>query len=406
MHHVRSYAAAVLCSLVLLAAGGTAAADPASPGSPLVGGFCSEGAAIQSTGASFANNAHQLVFIPAYNSLCDKGSVTYTSTGSGAGKTAALNRTHAFGGSDEPLALDEELAYVLDLGCDPVATPNCSPNPQNRVSPLHHIPIALGAVTVAVNLNSCGIDQEQLNLRGPAIAAVFAGLVTSWNDPLLSAENPALASCGLPIRLAVRADVSGTTYVFKDYLSKRTPLFWAYKQSALNLAWPAEDLGRNTPLRGSGNGGVAAVVKATDGAIGYVELSTAMRNGLTWAKPDGASGVFNSPRTGTAANCDLAALGATPPPSTLLPGWDLVSVTDTPNPLAYSICSVTYALVYNNLHQAYPGMTRAQAQTLVDYLAVAVDDAGQAGLPSYGYGKLPPNLQAEAKAGLASVFYL
>jgi hypothetical protein len=125
--------------------------------------------------------------------------------------------------------------------------------------------------------------------------------------------------------------------------------------------------------------------------------------GLAWAKVDGPHGLFNSPRAGAAANCDLAALGATHPPSTLSPGWEAVSITDSPNPLSYSVCTFTYGLVYNNVRFAGVVATTQQAQTLVDYLGVAVDDLAQAKLPGAGYARLPVNLQAIAKAGLASI---
>lgn len=370
-------------------------------GSPLVGPYCSKGSAINGKGASFANNAHTKVFGPAYAANCGKGTVSYSSTGSGAGKVATRDRTHAFGGSDEPLSADEVATYSADIG-DPAA-----PNPRLRVSPLHHIPIALGAVTVSYNLASCGIGREQISLRSPVISAIFSGVITKWNDALLTAENANLVGCNKSIKLAVRSDVSGTTYVFKDYLSKRNPQWNAYKASQLNQAWPAQDLGLNVPIRGSGNGGVANAIKTTDGAIGYVEYSTAKSNALAWAKVDGASALYNSPAdAGGAANCNEAAIGAAHPASTLSPGWDLVSITDTPNPLAYAICSITYALVYNDLQSAFGGsMSAEQAQTLVDYFGLALEDSTQAKLNANGYAALPVSLQTVGRLGLASIAY-
>lgn len=370
-------------------------------GSPLVGAWCSAGGAITGQGATFANNAHTKVFIPEYTSKCTKGSVTYISSGSGSGKIAARDRTRQWGGSDEPLSTDELVAATLDTG-DPTA-----PAPGLRPSPVHHIPIALGAITVSYNLASCGIGQEKLNLRSPMVAGLFTGLITRWNDPLLTAENPALATCNKAVKLAVRSDGSGTTYAFKDYLSKRNPQFQVYKQNQLNTAWPAQDLGLNTPIRGNGNGGVAAAVKANDGAVGYVEFSTAKSNALTWAKVDGVSGIFNSPAAGAAANCDEAATGATHPPSTLSPGWDAVSITDGPHPDAYAICTFTYALVYNNLQTAFGGtLSQARAQTLVDYFGQALEDSTQAKLNANGYARLPVSMQSVARAGLATIAYV
>lgn len=373
----------------------TAQAAPSGVGSPLVGPFCSSGTSITGQGASFAANAHNQAFIPAYQdaSVCGKGTVSYTGNGSGAGKSAAMNHVGDFSGTDEPLSIDEQAIATGDLNAR-----------QGRVSPIHHIPIALGAVSVPANLGACGIGQEELNLRSQQISQIFMGLVKKWNDPLLTVGNPKLANCTLDVKIAVRSDGSGTTYAFKDFLSKRNPQWNVYKQNQFNTAWPGETLG-NPPLRGKGNPGVASVVATTPGAIGYVDLSTAMGAGLSWAKVDGPHLQFVSPRAGaTAANCDFAALGAPHPASTLSPGWDAVSITDSPNPLAYPICTFTYALVFNNLRLAYgSGYSKDRAQTLVDYFAVAVDDIAQSRLPGIGYGRLPVNVQQVAKAGLASI---
>lgn len=385
-------AAAVVIAIAL--AGSGAGADPLI-GSPLVGEYCTKGSAITGTGATFANNAHQLVFIPAYAADCGKGTVTYTSTGSGAGKTAFMNHTHAFGMSDEPLSTDEIVIGSADAN-----------GLQGRVSPAHHIPLAIGAVTVSYNLTSCGIGQEQLSLRSPSISAIFTGAVTRWNDPLLAVENPKLSTCSKAIKLAVRSDGSGTTYVFKDYLSKRNPHWNVWKQNQLNTQWPSQDLGLNVPMRGTGNGGVAALIKNTDGAIGYVEYSTAKRNLLTWAKVDNAIGQFTEPEKGAAANCQDSAIGATHPVSSMSPGWDAVSITDGVHPTGYAICSFTYALVYNNLKSAFGGaMSATQAQTLVDYLGLALEDGPQSALDAAGYAHLPPTLQAIGRAGLATIAY-
>lgn len=404
----RSGLRAVLIGAAVLGAVTTltpAQASPPTVGSPAFGGFCdNSNAAISGTGATFAANAVNTVFIPAYNATCGKGGVTYSSTGSGAGQAAAVthNASFAWGGSDDPLDAQQWATGTGDLGS---AT---APNPQGRVSPLHHIPVALGAVTVSYNLGSCGIGREAITLRSPQVALIYAGAITKWNDPVLSALNPGLATCNKAIKLVARSDVSGTTFVFKDYLSKRNPAYRAYTSPDRNTLWPAQELGTATVLRGKGNGGVASVVASTDGAIGYVDYSTARNAGLAWALVDGPHGTGVSPATaGGQLNCDLAAVGAPTPPSTLSPSWDQVSITDTPNPLAYPVCSFTYALVYNNLKTAFNGaLTQGQANTLVDFLGIAVDDQGQAGLPAAGYGKLPLPVQAIAKAGLATIAYV
>jgi phosphate transport system substrate-binding protein len=383
--------ALALCALV---AGGTAHAKP-EMGSPLVGTFCSAGGAIIGTGSTLVNNAMSNVFIPAYNTECGKGTIAYTATGSAAGKAAILNRTAAWGGSDDPLGVDEWVSDMADAS-----------GAAGRVSPIHHIPLAIAAVTVDVNLASCGITASNvLKLTSTNIAEIYMGLITKWNDAAITGNNAQLSSCNKAIKLVARGDGSGSTYALKDYLSKRMPAPWnAYKQPALNTAWPAEDLGLASVTRGTGGGGVAAAVKANDGAIGYVDLATAKKNLLTWAKVDSLSTEFNAPNAGAGANCTAAASGAVFPPSTLLPGWDALTMTDTPVSGVYGICTFTYALVYNDLHSAYgASMSTAQAQTLVDFMGLAVSSPVQAKLNAAGYDALPDTLLQIARVGVATI---
>lgn len=380
--------------------------------SALTGALCSASGSITGVGASFAQNAHDKVFRPAYAAACTVpvSTVAYLGGGSGAGKTGFMGHTHMITGSDEPLSLDEQFTGTADaVGL------------QGRVSPAHHIPIALGSITVAVNLTHCGIGtsngaQLNLQLRSQVIGSIFSGLITDWGDDLIALDNPSLETklntCG-PVKPAVRSDGSGTTYAFKDFLSKRNPQFQVYKQNQLNTAWPAEDLGRSI-LRGPGNDGVAGVVDTVPGAIGYVELSEAIRTRapapgktahtpIDFAYVDSPLGEWISPRDGASANCAAAAVGMTHPASTLLPGWDAVSITDAAAPGAYPICTLTYLLVYNNLASAFPSATDAQIQTVSDYLSVALQDGTQGSLAANGYAPLPLSALTVARLGVTSL---
>lgn len=403
-------AVATATAVATFAVPATAGAAPSGAGSPLVGPYCSEGAAIAGSGASFAKNAHEGAFKPAFRDDCglavEAGAdrVTYNSIGSGGGRKAICARSVAFAGSDEPLTDDQKAQFEAG-DCDADGTPE-----SGGPSPIHQIPIAIGAVAVPYNLTACNIGNEQLKLTSPMLSAIFAGEITAWNDPQLTGVNPDLATCTESITRAVRSDVSGTTYVFKDYLSKRNPVTWTeYKDQAKNTEWPAG----SPVLRGNGNGGVASVVADTSGAIGYVELSSARAAkkadgtvvALDWALVDGPDGSFRAPDLdgqARGANCEQAASTAVTPASTLSPGWHAVSITDSV--AGYPICSFTYGLVFNNLDSAYAGtLTSPQAQTLVDYLGVAVDDLGQGRLAAQDFGRLPANIQQIAKAGLASI---
>lgn len=410
-------AVATATAVATFAVPATAGAAPSGAGSPLVGPYCTEGAAIAGSGASFAKNAHEGAFKPAFRDDCPQAvepstgadRVTYNSIGSGGGRKAICARSVAFAGSDEPLT-DAQKAQFEAGDCNGDGTPE-----SGGPSPIHQIPIAIGAVSVPYNLTACNIGSKQLKLTSGMLSAIFAGEIKSWNDPLLTGVNPNLETCTLPVTRAVRSDVSGTTYVFKDYLSKRNPVPWVeYKDQAKNDQWPA---GSSPILRGDGNGGVASVVADNSGAIGYVELSSARAAKkaagtleetvvtLDWALVDGPDGSFRAPDLegqARGANCEQSAAAAVTPASTLSPGWHAVSITDSV--AGYPICSFTYGLVFNNLGSAYAGtLTHPQAQTLVDYLGVAVDDLGQDRLAAQDYGRLPANIQQIAKAGLASV---
>ncbi|MFP5224186.1 MAG: substrate-binding domain-containing protein [Actinomycetota bacterium] len=400
-----------LTSLTLVTGAGNGLAE-----SPLMPGFCTSGGFVEGVGASFAQNLHDKVGIPEFNKACGKGTFKYLGGGSGAGKAAYADHSYLYAGSDEPLSFDEQMAGALDADSG-----------AGRVSPSHHIPIGLGAITVSVNLEDCGIGAGtnglvELNLRSQVIGSIFSGIITDWNDGLIGQDQSdgirsKLSNCGLPITVAVREDVSGTTYAFKDFLSKRNPQFQVYKQNQFNTAWPIEDLG-GTLVRKKKNDGVANLVDTIPGAIGYVELAEASRvraaggssspHGiLDWARVDNPAGEFLSPNSGLSARCEAATVGMTHPASTLSPGWDAVSITDGLAPGAYPICTMTYALVYNNLLSAFGGgtATPGKAQTLVDYLDVLLRDSTQTKLGQNGYAALPVSVLQVARAGLLSLVY-
>ncbi|GAC1415701.1 MAG: phosphate ABC transporter substrate-binding protein PstS [Actinomycetota bacterium] len=394
-------------TLLPMAIGNGAHAASDSPlGAPLTGSgqFCSApaGSSIVGVGASFANNAHQKVFVPSFASSCAKEPVTYTAGGSGKGIAAFINRTSYLTGSDDPLGIDQTACADLDLG---YASNACGADPKTRIDAMQTIPIALGAVTASYNLSNCGITaNEAVKLRSPVLAAIYSGLVKTWNDPLIVADNAHLANCAKDIKLIVRSDVSGTTFAWKDYLSKRNPQFAAYKQNAKNLDWPLLDLGLGTVTRGNGNGGVATLVKKTPGALGYVELSATKAAGNNFALIDGPHAQFVSADTGKTANCELAGQGATLPPSTLSPGWDTLSITDTPNPLAYPACTFTYILAHNNLKDAFGAAYKpASGRVFVDYLLNSLSAATQRKLADNFYAPLPENVRLEALLGVASI---
>jgi len=379
-------AAAVLGAVSAFAGFVPAQAVNLGLGSPLVSGAPCSGPSISGAGSSFQNNAIQK-WISTFP--CGSGKVSYAKTGSGPGIAALCARTVDFGGTDLPLRLDNVLT--------------CDAGSGTNSSLVHHIPVAVGAVTVPFNLGGCGIGREQITLSSTQISDIFLGITTTWNDPTLTATNANLGGCALPIKLVVRDGVSGTTHIFKDYLSKRNSAWRAFTQPETNATWPSNLSGTNPTIPASGNAGILSTVAATPGAIGYADLSDAKNAGAAWALV-GDGPLAQSPMAGDgSSNCALAAQAGVVPPSTLSPGWDTVSISDTPG--GYGICGFTYDLIFNEVGSAKNGVGSSSdtARTLADFFGYALSDAGQSQLAGIGYSPLPVNVQLEAQAGLLTL---
>lgn len=283
--------------------------------------------------------------------------INYQSIGSGGGIRQILDKTVDFGASDAPMA-DDQLAKA---------------NP-----PLLHIPTVLGAVVLTYNLPGL---EKPLNLSGPLVADLFLGKVAKWNDPAVAGLNPGVKLPDTPVMIVHRADGSGTTAVFTDYLAKVSPE-WKQKVGTGNaLKWPVG-------LGGKGNEGVTGLIKQTPGSLGYVELVYAASNQMPQAVLKNRAGklVAASSRSVTAA---AAASAKT------MPADFRVSITDAEGKDAYPISSYTYLLVY----QQMPGI---KGQTLVRFLNWAITD-GQNLAESLNYAPLPKPMIAKVKARIGQI---
>ncbi len=188
--------------------------------------------------------------------------VTYGSVGSGAGIAQITGRTVDFGASDAPLTPEQAAACN---GCV-------------------QIPWALTGVAVAFHVKGV----SKLNLTGPIVAAIYFGKITKWNDPKIKKLNPKAQLPGTTITPVFRSDGSGDTYAFTNYLSKESG---AWKK---NVGF-ATSVGFPTGVGGKGNVGVTSVVKATNGAIGYVSGSYAIASDLKAAALKNAAGNYEYP---------------------------------------------------------------------------------------------------------------
>ncbi|MFA5124175.1 phosphate ABC transporter substrate-binding protein PstS, partial [Zavarzinia sp.] len=189
--------------------------------------------------------------------------INYQSIGSGGGIKQIAAKTVDFGASDMPLKAD-----VLDK------------------DGLMQFPTVIGGVVPVVNLE--GVKPGQLRLTGGVLADIYFGKITKWNDKVIADLNPGLALPAADIGVVRRADGSGTTFIFTNYLSKLSPDWKAKVGEGTAVQWPVG-------LGGKGNEGVSAFVQRLPGSIGYVEYAYAKQNKLTYALLKNAAGNFVAP---------------------------------------------------------------------------------------------------------------
>ena len=249
-----------------------------------------------------------------YNNI----TVVYKGTGSGAGVKAILSNTVNFAGSDAPLKLSEwEEA-------------------NRRHGLILHIPEAIGGVAVVFNIP--GVDE--LNLTGDILANIYLGHIEYWDDPNITAINPRIRLPHERIYVVKRADSSGTTYIFTDYLS-HVSSEWAERIGKTKAFRFPDELG-DRGLAGYGNAGVAQVVQQIPYSIGYVEFAYAVKGELKVVALKNRAGKFVKPSLETIAEAAKYATNLPDP----WESWHNVSIVDSPGELTYPIVSFTYILVY------------------------------------------------------------
>ncbi len=242
--------------------------------------------------------------------------INYQSIGSGGGIRQVTERTVDFGATDGPMT-DEQLA--------------------NAPVPLLHLPTALGADVPSFNL--AGI--EHLRFTPDALAGIFLGKITRWDDPAIASANPGVKLPPNSIVPVHRSDGSGTTYVFTDYLAKVSPEWQQSVGKGTSVNWPVG-------LGGKGNEGVSGLIKQTPNSMGYVELIYALQNKLSYGDVRNRSGEFirASIESVTAAAAAAAAN---------MPADFRVSITDAAAKDAYPISSFTWLLVPTRIVDADKG---------------------------------------------------
>ena len=279
--------------------------------------------------------------------------INYQSIGSGGGIRQVLEGTIDFGATDGPMT-DEQL--------------------KTAKIPILHLPTVLGAVVPTFNL--AGIDH--LRFSPEALAGIFLGKVTHWNDPAIARDNPGTALPAAAIVPIHRSDGSGTTYIFTDYLSKVSAEWQKGVGRGTSVNWPVG-------LGGKGNEGVAGLVKMTPNAIGYVELIYAVGNKLPYGDVRNRSGKFVQ---ATLDSVTAAAAAA----AENMPDDFRVSITDPAAPDAYPISSFTWLLVPARIQDG------AKGAAIKKFLVWMLAD-GQKLAPPLNYAPLPqPVVTLERRA--------
>ena len=242
----------------------------------------------------------------AYKQISGNG-LNYQSIGSGAGIKQIKAKTVDFGASDMPLSAEE-----LDK------------------EGLVQFPVVMGGVVAVVNLD--GVAPGQLKLNGPVLANIYLGKITKWNDAAIIALNPGLKLPADDITVVHRADGSGTSFLFTDYLSKVDAEFKTSVGASTAVKWPVG-------VGGKGNEGVAANVQRLKGSIGYVEFAYAKKNKMIFTQLKNKEGQFVQPDDATfkaaAAGADWAHT----------PGFAVVS-TDQPGKASWPITGATFVIMH------------------------------------------------------------
>ncbi|MEY2521933.1 MAG: phosphate transport system substrate-binding protein [Ilumatobacteraceae bacterium] len=243
-----------------------------------------------------------------------------------------------------------------------------------------YVPTVIAPITMSYNLPSV----DKLQLSPTSISAIFQREITKWNDPIIAADNPGVTLPDTDIVVAVRADASGTTQNFTKFLDAAAgpTAGGTWKLGAAkDTAFPADT------QRGDGNSGVAQIVSATEGAIGYVDLSDAKANNLVFASVKNKAGKYIEPTldatTAAAQNAKIA------DNLTYFLGW-------ADGDASYPIAAQTWIIAYTK--QADP----AKAEALRGFLTYLLTD-GQKAAAAIDFAPLPTDLQAKALLNIAKI---
>jgi len=312
---------------------------------------------LKGAGATFPYPVYQKWFTN-FQMEAPGAAITYDAIGSEAGIRKLLAGAVDFGASDSPEAIhqiapDEESRYLF-------------------------FPSVIGAVVPIVNLPGIA---ESVAFTPEALAGIYLGKITKWNDPILKRANRGLNLPDLDIVVIHRADGSGTSYAFADYLSKISPEWKAQVGASLTPQWPA---GRAA----TGNDGVAKLVKELGGSIGYVEYIYALQNHLSYGSIRNQNGEF--------VEASLESIAAAVNQSEGIPDGFKASIVDAAGEGSYPIASFTWIVVPAHIADD------AKRTAITAFLKWMLGP-GQRQAAALGYLALPKELVAREQAAIARI---
>jgi len=329
------------------AAGSTSSAS-ASSNSSLSGTLNGSGSTFQTV---FQESA-----ISAFKSVDPGITVNYGSGGSGKGRTDLASGVVNYAGSDSPIPASELSTF-------------------NGKTVLY-FPVIIGPIALAYNLSGV----SNLKLDPATIADIFQGKITTWNAPQIAADNPGVSLPSTTITTAVRSDSSGTTQNFTLFLKDAEPSVWTLGSSS-TIKWPTSS------RAGSGNSGVAQIIKTTSGAIGYVDYADAKASGLSMASVKNSSGAYVAP---SPASASAAAAGVTVAPNLTFAA-------------AWASGATSYPVTYQSWDLVYAKQPTANDAALLKAYIGYLLGPGQQLSGGLGYAPLPTGLDQKAVAQLSQI---
>ncbi|MGO9607582.1 MAG: phosphate ABC transporter substrate-binding protein PstS [Candidatus Binataceae bacterium] len=287
---------------------------------------------------------------------------TYQSNGSGAGIHDVMLGTVDFAGTDGPLNKTQMLDFSTHRNCEVL-----------------HFPTALGADVPVYDVP--GVTQE-LRFTPEALAGIYLGKVTKWNDAAIAKANPEVPLPNNNIVVVHRQDGSGTTYVWTDYLSKVSSEWHESAGTGISVNWPVG-------IAGKGNDGVVQLVTDTPYSIGYTELTYAVRKHLLYGTVANSAGQF--------IKADFASVtAAAAAVANNMPNDFRVSITDPPRADAYPISSFTWMLVPSVIVDA------AKRAAIIGFLRWGLTK-GQDYLEALSYARLPDAVIAKEEKAIVEI---